>query len=483
MKVLFVVWELDPFFKMGGLGDVARSLPAALKSLGVDISVVVPYYGVVKMGRNKKTKRAEFTVQYAGKNETVELWEVIPTYTNVPAYFLKNSRYLDRVTSMETWGFFDKAVVTILKNNLLPAPPDIVHINDVHCGLIPLLIKLEKLPIKTMLTIHNVAYQGKTSIELIKNIGIDPNACKMLLWEIKSSQINFLLEGIVHADIVTTVSPTYAKEILTEGLGSGLNEVLRGKEARIFGILNGIDINWRYILHDRAVKFRYGLSPEKPNHNGVKYYGWKEGKRRNKLFLQKKLGLKIKSDIPMFCFIGRFDSWQKGLDILHTMLRRIDQTAYEFVILGQGDKNWEERFHWLSTFYPKNISCTFRYDETLAHQIYAASDFILIPSRYEPCGLIQMIAMLFGTIPIAHKTGGLKDSIKDGYNGFLFPTLSSEALEAKITKAIDMWKHDKPSFEQMVGHALTTDFSWKKSAKEYLSLYEKLLQEIIWTSS
>gem|GEM_PF-1180372 len=483
MHVLFVVWELDPFFKMGGLGDVARSLPSALKSLGIDIRIVLPYYTVVKMGRNKKVKLATFRMQYAGKNENVEVWETTPTYTNVPSYFLKNSHYLDRVTSMNTWGFFDKAVVTLIKNNILGFTPDIVHLNDVHCGLIPLLIKLAKLPIKTMLTIHNLAYQGKTSIQLIKNIGINPDECKMLLWEIKSSQINFLLEGIVHADIVTTVSPTYAKEILTEELGSGLNEVLRGKEGRIFGILNGIDINWRYILHDRSIKYHYGLSPEESNHEGVKYYDWKEGKRRNKALLQKKLGLKIQSDIPMLCFIGRFDSKQKGLDILHTMLRRIDQTAYEFVILGQGEKNWEERFQWLSTFYPKNISCTFRYDETLAHQIYAASDFILIPSSYEPCGLIQMIAMLFGTIPIAHKTGGLKDSIKDGYNGFLFNAYNSQALEEKIIKTIDIWKHDKPSFEHIVAHALTTDFSWTKSAQEYLSLYEKLLAETMWTSA
>ncbi len=483
MNVLFVVWELDPFFKMGGLGDVARSLPSALKSLGVDIRIMLPYYKVVKMGRNKKTKRGEFRMQYAGKSETVEIWETILPYTNIPAYFLKNPHYLDRVTSMDTWGFFDKAVVTVIKNNILSPAPDIVHLNDVHCGLIPLLIKLEKLPVRTLLTIHNLAYQGKTSIQIIKNIGIDPDACKTLLWEIKSSQINFLLEGIVHADIVTTVSPTYAKEILTEELGSGLNEVLRGKEGRIFGILNGIDINWRYILHDRSIKYHYGLSPEESSHEGVKYYDWKEGKRRNKVLLQKKLGLKVKTDIPMLCFIGRFDSKQKGLNIFHTMLRRVDQTAYEFVILGSGEKNWEERFHWLSTFYPKNISCTLRYDETLAHQIYAASDFILIPSSYEPCGLIQMIAMLFGTIPIAHKTGGLKDSIKDGYNGFLFSAYNSEALEEKIIKAIDIWKNHKPAFEQMVHHALTTDFSWEKSAKEYLSLYEKLLRETIWTSS
>lgn len=476
MNVLFAVWELDPFFKMGGLGDVARSLPAALRELGCDIRIMTPYYKVVKMGRTKKKMIAHVHIPYAGRSEKVEIWELTHPLTQVVCYFLKNTRYLDKTMSMDTWGFFDKAVVHILKNSVLSWTPDILHLNDVHCGLIPLLVEQEKLPVKTMLTIHNLAYQGKTSVDILKRMDIDPNVCKAVLWEIKSSQINFLMEGIIHADIITTVSPTYAKEILTEQTGCGLDEVLKGKEGRIFGILNGIDINWRYILHDRAVKYPYGLIKNGDGNGQRKYYDWKEGKSLNKRFLQKKLGLKTGDDIPMFCFIGRFDAGQKGLDILHSMIRRIDQTAYEFVILGTGDKSWEERFQWLSTFYPKNISCTFHYDEILAHQIYAASDFILIPSRYEPCGLIQMIAMLFGTIPIAHKTGGLKDSIKDESNGFLFEQYSSEQLERTVKKAVEIRKSKKSIHGKMVEAALATDFSWKKSAQSYLDLYQKLME-------
>lgn len=474
MKILFAVWELDPFFKIGGLGDVARALPGALKKLGVDIRVIVPYYKVVKMGRNKKEKVGKFQMQYAGKKETVEIWKVIHPYMDVTAYFLKNSKYLDKIISIETWGFFDKAAVEIIKNKILDWQPDIVHVNDSHCGLIPLLIKLEKLPVKTMLTIHNLAYQKKTSVDVIKNMGIDPRSCKALLWEIKDKQINFLLEGIVHADIITTVSPTYAKEILTEEFGSGLNEILRGMEGRIFGILNGIDIDFSHTTHDSAVKYPYGPSEKRVN-GKIEYYGWKEGKRLNKEFLQKKLGLKVKDDIPMLCFIGRIDAKQKGLDILHTMLRRIDQAEFEVVILGSGDEDWEDRYKWLSTFYPKYVSCNFRFDDNLAHQIYAASDFIVIPSKYEPCGLIQMIAMLFGTIPIAHSTGGLKDSIKDGHNGFLFSRYNSEGLEDKVMKAVDLWKNDRSTFEKIVENAQATDFSWDKSAGKYLFLYNKLI--------
>lgn len=475
MNVLFVVWENDPFFKLGGLGDIARSLPGALKILGVDIRVVIPYYKVVKMGRNKKTKIGDYSFLYDGRNVKVEIWEALNPYTKVIGYFLKNTKYLDVVSSMETWGFFDKAVAELIKSKILNWVPDIVHINDHHGGLIPLLIKQEKLSIKTMLTIHNLAHQGKAPVDLIQKMGINPALCKALQWEIKSKQINFLQEGIIHADIITTVSPTYAKEIFTEEFGYGLHDILRGKEGLVYGILNGIDIDWRHTTRDPAVKFPYGPK-EKRIGEKIEYYDWREGKALDKEFLQKKLGLKVGKHIPMLCFIGRLSEAQKGLDILHRMLRRVDQTKFQFVVLGTGEKEWEERFQWLSTFYPKYISCNFKFDDTLAHQIYAASDFIVIPSRYEPCGLIQMIAMLFGTIPIAHKTGGLKDSIKEGYNGFLFSDYTSEALEKKVVKAVDMWKNEKAAYETMVEHALATNFSWKKNANEYLSLYKKLLE-------
>jgi starch synthase len=475
MNVLFVVWENDPFFKLGGLGDIARSLPGTLKSMDVDIRVIIPYYKVVKFGRNKKIKIGEYNFLYAGKNAKVELWQSLNPYTKVIGYFLKNKKYLDVESHIETWGFFDKAIVELIKSKILNWVPEIIHLNDYHGGLIPLLIKQEKLPIKTMLTIHNLAFQGRAPVSIIQRMGIDLDLCKTLQWEIKSKQINFLQEAIIHSDIVTTVSPTYAKEILTEEFGCGLHEILRGKEGLIYGILNGIDIDWRHTSRDSAIKFPYGPK-EKRIDGKIEYYEWKEGKALDKEFLQKKLGLKVDKEIPMLCFIGRLYEGQKGVDILHRMLRRIDQTKFQFVILGTGEKEWEERFQWLSTFYPKNISCNFKFDDTLAHQIYAASDFIVIPSRYEPCGLIQMIAMLFGTIPIAHKTGGLKDSIKDGYNGFLFSAYSSEALEEKVVKAVTMLEKDRPSYEAMVEHALTTDFSWKKNAAEYLMLYKKLLE-------
>ena len=454
MKVLFAVWELDPFIKVGGLGDVAESLPRALSSLGIDIRTVIPFYKVVKLGRTKKKLVKYFTLKYADELQKVEIYEVVHPVSKVPVYLLKNKRYLDDPKFPDTFAFFNKAIVAMVAENYVSWIPEIIHCNDVHTALIPLLLKENKMSTKTMLTIHNLTYQGRTSLEILARIGLEKNNCQVVQWETEAKKINFLLEGITHADIITTVSPTYAKEILTEEYGAGLEEVLRAKEARIFGVLNGIDDHRR----ETAQK-----------------YSWQDEKKLSKQYLQKKLGLKVDESIPLLAFIGRFDPKQKGIDILHKMLRTIDLSSYEFIVLGKGDLEWEERFQWLDTFYPKNVACEFVFNDRFAHQMYAASDFILIPSKFEPCGLIQMIAMSYGTIPIAHRTGGLIDSIKNGDNGFLFNNYSAETLRETVEKAVHIWRHEKKHYHEMVENALSTDFSWDKSAKEYLRLYEKLI--------
>lgn len=458
MKVLFAVWELDPFIKVGGLGDVAESLPRALLGLGIDIRIVIPFYKALKLRRNKKKLVKRFKIKYAGRFEKVEIYELTHPLSKVPVYLLKNSNYLDIPMFPDTYGFFDKAIVSMVSENCLGWMPEIIHCNDLHTGLIPLLLKEYKLPIRTMLTIHNLNYQGRTSLDILERIGIEKIKAQVIRWEIESRQFNFLLEGITHADIITTVSPSYAKEILTEEYGAGLEEVLRGKESRIFGVLNGIDDHQRESIH----------SPQ---------YSWEEEKKKNKRHLQKKLGLRIDESIPLLAFIGRIDSRQKGIDILHKMIRTVELKNYEFVILGKGELDWEERFQWLSTFYPKNVASLFTFRDSLARQIYAGADFILIPSKFEPCGLVQMIAMSHATIPIAHRTGGLTDSIKNEYNGFLFSNYLAESLFNAVEKAVNIWKHEKRKYKEMVENALSTDFSWDKSAKEYHQLYEKLISE------
>ncbi len=479
MKVLFAVWEMDPFIKIGGLGDVARSLPAALKRRDIDIRVIIPYYDALKLKHYKRTKVARFSCLYNSKKETVEVFLVNHPTSKVPVYLVRNEKYLTLAKFPDTFSFFNKLIIDLLEKNMLLWMPDVIHCNDYHAALIPLLVRERKLPIKTMVTIHNLSYQGITSTEVLTRLGIDESKCRVIHWETKERKINCLMEGIIHADVVTTVSPTYAKEIVTEEYGCGLEDVLSGKAGRVFGILNGIDVfdEWRYMTRRTFIKGQYLLSENQkiPIPEKIMFVPWEEAKRTNKVFLQRKLHLKIDPTLPMISFIGRIDAKQKGIDILHKMLRRIDLEKYTFVILGTGNPDWEERFHWFNKFYPKLVSCVFKFEDILAHQIYAASDFLVVPSLFEPCGLIQMIAMLYGTLPIAHKTGGLADSITDGTNGFLFENYSSEALEKALMRAVNMWHHDKQQYRKMVESAMQKDFSWDKSALEYIDLYNKLL--------
>lgn len=475
MKVLFAVWELDPFFKFGGLGDIALSLPYALKKQGVDIGIIMPFYKAMRLGKIKREKVSQLTVAFDQSKERVKVYLVYHPETGVPVYLVKNRRYLDIVKRQDTFAFFDQAVVEILKRKMIDFIPQIIHCNDHHTGFIPLLVRKEKLDIKTLLTIHNLSHQGETSIAILEKMGIDKTKCRVIAWEIKSKKVNFLLEGIAHADIINTVSPAYAQEIFTEEYGAGLEAVLKGREANVFGILNGIDVESTIFHHQKNVTYPY-LGGNAPSSSSKKIYGWRQGKKLNKRLLQRKLGLSIKPEIPLFGFIGRLSPSQKGMNIMHMMMRRVDLDQFQFVILGKGDENWERRFQWLTNFYSKSIAGAFTYDEALAYQIYAGSDFILIPSKFEPCGLIQMLAMIHGTIPIAHKTGGLKDTIVDNVNGFLFEKYTSVALEKEVKKAARLYHQDKKRLEIIVAGAMSADFSWEKSAGEYVRLYEKLIR-------
>jgi len=476
MNVLFAVWELDPFFKFGGLGDVARTLPGALATLGVDIRIILPYYKALKLSYYEKSKVGHLTVKFAGKEEHVEISSVVHPTSKVLVYLLRNRKYLDVAKSADTFAFFNLAVVESILTKKLPFVPEIIHCNDHHTSFIPLLTKERKLPVKTILTIHNLSYQGRASVDILEKLGLSKSKCRVLHWESKFKQVNFLMEGIIHADIVNTVSPTYAKEIMTDEFGYDLEEVLLGKEGRVFGIINGIDVDYLKNIMKQSIAYPYGKHSEKALEVKKKFYHWPEGKKLNKLYLQKKLGLSISDKIPIYSFIGRFDPKQKGMDILHKMMRRINLENIQFCILGSGDKNWEERFQWLCKFYPENVSCNFKFDEVLAHQIYAASDFMIIPSKFEPCGLVQMIAMFFGTLPIAHRTGGLIDTIRENVDGILFEKYTSESLERAVKKAHYLWQAEKSRYKIMVEAAIAADFSWKSSAAEYVKLYEGLVK-------
>ena len=462
MKVLFAVWELAPFFQVGGLGDVAKSLPKSLHRLRVDVRVILPFYKALKLHRLQKKEIKKFTVIYDGKKEEVVIYQIHFLDENIPVYILKNEKWID-IPSRDTFAFYDLCVYEILKNNHLSWTPEVVHCHDHHAGLIPLLIKHNDLKFKTLLTIHNLNHQGKYSIDVIKRTGMDHSKCRVIQWEAKKKQINFLLEGIIHADLVNAVSPTYAKEILTEEYGCGLDEIIRNEGQKISGILNGIDYDSRDPAKDKNISFNYGVDKAI------------EGKKLNKTFLQEKLGFTISDEIPLIGFIGRFESKQKGLDIMHKMIRRVNLQKFQFVILGQGEVEWEDQFLWLASFYKKNVSYISVFDKRIASQIYAGADFLLVPSKFEPCGLIQMIAMRYGTLPIARATGGLKNSIDDKINGFLFKKYSSFELEKTMKKAVEIWKNDKKKINEMILNAMKKDFTWDKSAREYIKLYNKLV--------
>ena len=462
MKVLFAVWELAPFFQVGGLGDVAKSLPKSLHRLRVDVRVILPFYKALKLHKLQKKEIKKFTVIYDGKKEEVVIYQIHFLDENIPVYILKNEKWID-IPSRDTFAFYDLCVYKILKNNHLSWTPEVVHCHDHHAGLIPLLIKHNNLKFKTLLTIHNLNHQGKYSIDVIKRTGLDHSKCRVIQWEAKKKQINFLLEGIIHADLVNAVSPTYAKEILTEEYGCGLDEIIRNEGQKISGILNGIDYDSRDPAKDKNISFNYGVDKAI------------EGKKLNKTFLQEKLGFTISDEIPLIGFIGRFESKQKGLDIMHKMIRRVNLQKFQFVILGQGEVEWEDQFLWLASFYKKNVSYISVFDKRIASQIYAGADFLLVPSKFEPCGLIQMIAMRYGTLPIARATGGLKNSIDDKINGFLFKKYSSFELEKTMKKAVEIWKNDKKKINEMILNAMKKDFTWDKSAREYIKLYNKLV--------
>jgi len=463
MKVLFAVWELSPFIKVGGLGDVARTLPKALHDLGVDIRVVIPYYRAVRTGGQRRVFVTKLIVTYGGRRVQIKVWKIKFLDADIPVYLLENRKYLS-VPGKETWGVYDLAIAEMVKWGVDDWKPEIVHSNDNHCGFIPLICKEWKLPVKHLFTIHALLHQRRVPERQVEKMGLDLKKCHVMRWETKNKRVVSLLEGVVYADLVNTVSQTYAREILTEEYGAGLDDILRTQHpGKIFGILNGIDYNFN---DPRINKLAKNYDAENVT----------EGKKINKSYLQKKLGFKQDAKMPLIGFVGRLDQHQKGIDLIHKMLLRIDLKKWQFVILGEGQVEWEEKFKLLASFYPKNIAYLDKYTDELAIRLYAGTDLVLIPSRFEPCCLVQMIAMKYGAIPVARATGGLLDTIKDEMNGFLFEKASSHELEKTLKKANDMRVKYPGKFTEMVKEAMNRDFSWKKSAQQYLEVYKKLVQ-------
>jgi len=466
IKILFAVWELEPFLKVGGLGELARSLPRALHEINVDIRVVIPKYSSIKYHNMKRIKVGTIMVPYGKKMVKVAVYKSSFLKKNIPVYFLEQKKFFSTVVP-ETFTLFPAAIMEGLHQDIFSWQPDIIHCNDYHAGLIPLLVKTKKLSYKTLLTIHSVKNQGRRPKEHAFKLGISEENLSLMQWEIQAKKFNLLLEAIVNADIVNTVSPTYAQEIMYEPEGYDLEGALRNRcmAGSYYAIINGIDYDLKNPQTSPGVLHPYTLATVM------------EGKQKNKAAFQRKMGLTQDVSIPLVGFIGRLDNSQKGIDRLHRMLWRLGNKSFGFVVMGTGEKAWEERFMTLAAFHAKSIVFFSKYIESLAAYINAASDFILVPSNYEPCGQVQLNAMRYGALPIVRATGGLSDTVRNEHNGFVYTGNSSFDLEHTLKHAINIKNAFPDKFRKMTVNAMKTDNSWNASAEAYKQLYMQLMMQ------
>lgn len=480
MKILFVTSEVATVFKLGGLGDVSYSLPAALKRLRVDVRVALPYYARARLHKPAKCI-GPLAVSWEGRRELVFVFEGRIGDTHVPLLLFRHPvlneyRGDKEMDSPTRFAFFCQTVATFITVEAMKGERfDVIHCNDWHTALLPLLLgespkvffrngphthpallpkeTLAARAVRSVLTIHNPAYHGTTGRALIKKIALDSRQFHMLR-EGESPYINLLREGIEYADVITTVSPTFAKEMLTTNFGPHVTAILKKREDRLIGILNGLDANlWKPDYHIREAR---------------------SAKEAIKINLRQALRLPA-ANVPVFGFVGRLDRHQKGLDILlEASEKLLKKRQIQLVMLGTGVPPVVKMIEKVVSRYPDAFAFVHTFDERLARRIYAGADVLLVPSKYEPCGLTQMIAMRYGTIPLVRKTGGLADTVEDGKTGFVFEKYRASALATSMERAILAWCEPK-RWSAMTARAQRADFSWNRSAREYLALYKKLI--------
>lgn len=473
MRVLFVTSELAGLYKIGGLGDVSRSLPIALKKLRVDVRVAMPYYKAIVITPVRCV--GQIAVDFAGSRELVFIFASKIPGSTVPIYLFRHPK-LDEYHSgdiVEKFAFFSCCVARLYEfaPDVIGGKLDIVHCHDWHTALVPLILgesnkvrreaeTLESIRTKTILTIHNLLYQGTASPSLIKKLNLPKRIFHMLPTK-KGTTIKLLREGLEHTDVISTVSPTYAKEILTGDYGQHVNEVLSRRRGDVVGIVNGIDDDTWDSRSDVSLSVHYGKED------------MVDGKQANKEYLQRTLKLPV-AKIPLVGFVGRLEVRQKGIDILIAALSHLLPDGVQVIILGTGPKKIKQTLGAFAKKYPDHFVFVPTFDERLARRIYAGADFLVVPSKFEPCGLTQMIAMRYGTIPIVRRTGGLADTVTDGKTGFVFDEYNETALLTKLKEAISLWNDDPKKWALMAATCMRRDFSWLVSAKKYKALYKKL---------
>lgn len=475
MRVLYVTSEIAGLYKLGGLGDVSYSLPAALSARGVQVSVVLPYYERIKAPQAVCV--GQMALDFDRRRELLFIFRHTLEGSTVPVYLIRHPKLnvYDGGAIAERFAFFSKAVAQLYlySEETMGGPYDIIHCNDWHTALVPLLVgeaahgayreraTIQSTRAKTVLTIHNLLYQGETGLAVGLKLGLPKSVFHSFMTPLGRA-VRFLQEGFEYADVVTTVSPTYAKEIMRGSHGKRVRETFVRRGDRIRGILNGIDPTLWNPRTDTFVPVKYTKRT---------VYA---AKPKVKKLLRRAMRLP-EADVPLFGFVGRFEPKQKGLDLIAYAVKRLPPEQYQLALLGTGNKSLVTLYRNLAAKYP-NVSYTHTFDERLARRIYAGSDVMLVPSRFEPCGLTQMIAMRYGTLPLVRKTGGLADTVRDSSNGFVFNRYTRQALVTKMEDVINTYHNRSDHWHRMIGHAMRQDFSWKTQARKYVALYQRLLR-------
>ncbi|WP_448375932.1 glycogen synthase [Fervidobacterium sp.] len=478
MRVAMVSYEVYPFAKVGGLADVVGALPKYLERQGISVDIFMPYHKKV----DENAKKFGYVIEKVSESiptphllteEKFDIYRTtLPGSKNVNVFLISNKYYFsadevyDGPDLAEQSIFFSNAVLEAIKK--LSFKYDVIHVNDWQTGLIPPYLKTlykddELLSrVASVITIHNLAYQGLYEPSYMRFSGLPDHLFNIDGLEFYG-KMNFLKAGLIFADVINTVSPTYAREIQTKEYGEKLDGVLRVRSSDLYGILNGIDYEEYNPETDKRIYVNYNLETI-------------EKKKENKKMLQKELGLPER-DVPVIGMINRLVV-QKGLDIMAEIMDYVSLLDIQFVLLGTGDKEYEDMFRKLGEKYPEKYSINLKFDVVLAQKIYAGCDMFLMPSRYEPCGLGQMYSLRYGTIPIVRYTGGLADTVKEYNpetlegNGFGFEGVDSAHLLKAIAKAV-YYYHNKEHWNKIVKNAMTTELSWDNSAKEYVKLYQR----------
>ena len=477
-NILFVASESVPFIKTGGLADVVGSLPKSLDKEKYDVRIFIPKYGCMKQEmKDRLNYKTNFYMDFNWKNVYVGIMEAV--VDGITYYFIDNEYYFsgpkpycdDALFEIEKYAFFCKAVLSSLP--LIDFKPDIMHCHDWQTGLIPVYLKDHFAgseffrDMKSIMTIHNLKFQGKWNIDTVKNItGLSDYYFTNDKLE-AYGDANLLKGGIVYADTVTTVSNTYAQEVKTEFYGEGLHGLLQAREGELKGIVNGIDYT--------------DFNPESNPliYNNYTVENFRKEKIKNKRALQKELGLKQDDKTMLIGIVSRLTD-QKGFDLIEYMMEEMCKDNVQFVILGTGSAQYEDMFRSFAGKYPDKVSANIYYSEALSHKIYAASDAFLMPSLFEPCGLSQLMALRYGTLPIVRETGGLKDTVEP-YNeyegtgtGFSFTNYNAHEMLNTLRYAEEVYYNSKRNWNKMVERAMNADFSWSVSAKKYEEMYEEL---------